>query len=110
MDRRREEGPRRALHGARSRGPRVLLDLDENALARALLGGLDHGVVHPSRDVRQTLGPTRVAEDLVAFLDVRQPIVEQREYCRCDLFAQAVTRTKILINPDLHKLPSPLVA
>src|SRR4051794_24625816 len=54
-----------------------LLDLDEDALAGALLGRLDGGVLHVGGHVGQALGAARVGEDLVALLDVGQPVVEQ---------------------------------
>src|SRR5688500_3856779 len=57
-----------------------LLDLDEDALAGALLGGLDDGVLHPVGDVGQPLGAARFGEDLRALLDVGQAVVEQGEH------------------------------
>jgi hypothetical protein len=44
----------------------------------------------------------RRGEDLVAFLHVRQPVVEQREHVGGDLFAETVAGAEILIDPDLH--------
>jgi metallo-beta-lactamase family protein len=44
----------------------VSLDLDEDALAGALLGGLDDASSWPAGTVRQALGATGVGEDLVA--------------------------------------------
>src|SRR3954470_7457773 len=83
-------------------GPRVLLDLDEDALAGALLGGLDHGVELAVGDVGQTGGAARVREHLLALLDVGQAIVEQGEHVRGDLFAESVAGAEILVDPDLH--------
>src|SRR4029078_2000464 len=60
-------------------GGRGLLGLDEDALAGALLGGLDRGLEHVLGDVGQALGTARLAEDLVAFLHVGEAVVEQRE-------------------------------
>src|SRR5579871_2375983 len=79
--------PRR---GSFTPGAVGLLDLDEDALAGALLGGLDDGLVERPRHVGQALGPTRVREDLVTLLDVRQPVVEQREHVGGDLLAEPV--------------------
>src|SRR5581483_11981348 len=81
---------------------RELLDLDEDALAGALLGRLDGGLFHPRGNVGQALGPTGFAEDLVAFLDVGEAVVEQREDRRGDLFAEAVARAQVLVDPHLH--------
>ena len=50
----------------------------------------------------EALGPTGVGEDLVAFLDVGEAVVEEGEHVRGDLFAQAVARAEILVDPDLH--------
>ena len=56
----------------------------------------------PSGHVGEALGATRVAEDLVAFLDVGETVVEQREHGGRDLLAEAVTGAEILVDPDLH--------
>ena len=61
--------------GANSRS----VDLDEDALAGALLGGLDHGLFHATGNHGEPVGAARVAEDLVAFLDVGQAVVEEGE-------------------------------
>src|SRR5205807_2840795 len=81
------------------------VDLDEDALARALLGRLDHGVIHAVRHRGQALGPAGVAEDLVGFLHVGEPVVQQGEHRGGDLLAETVTGAQILIDPDLHGLP-----
>src|SRR5205085_10130741 len=83
-------------------GEQGSVDLDEDALARALLGRLDHGVIHAVRHRGQALGPTRVAEDLVAFLHVGEPVVQQGEHGGGDLLAETVAGAQILIDPDLH--------
>src|SRR5581483_4575042 len=62
---------------------RELLDLDEDALAGALLGRLDGGLFHPRGNVGQA-------------------VVEQREDRRGDLFAEAVARAQVLVDPHLH--------
>src|SRR3954447_14773689 len=81
----------------------VLLDLDEDALPGALLGRLDHRVVHAVGDVGQAFGPARVGEDLRPLLDVGQAVVEEREHRGGDLLAQAVAGAQILVDPDLHR-------
>ena len=60
----------------------------------------------PSGNVRETLGAARVGEDLVAFFDVGQTVVEQGEHGGRDLLAQAVTGAEILVDPDLHRRSS----
>ena len=56
--------------------PSTVTRLDEDALAGALLGGLDHGVEHAVGDLGHALGALRVAlgrgVDLAALLDVGQ--------------------------------------
>ena len=56
----------------------------------------------PGGHVGETIGAARVAEDLVAFLDVGEAVVEEREHVGGDLLAEAVTRAQVLIDPDLH--------
>src|SRR4029077_18009164 len=94
----REEVPRRDV-GAGASG---VFRFDEDALARALLGGLDDRVGHAVGEVREALGAAGVGEDLGAFLDVGEAVVEQREDVGRDLFAQAVAGAQILVDPDLH--------
>ena len=79
-----------------------LVGLDEDALAGALLGGLDDGVEHVVGEAGETLGAARVGEDLVAFLDVGEAVVEQGEDGGGDLLAEAVAGAEILVDPDLH--------
>ena len=57
----------------------------------------------PVGDVGETLGAARVAEDLVAFLDVGEAVVEQREDVGRDLLAEAVAGAEVLVDPDLHR-------
>ena len=56
----------------------------------------------PSGKLGQTLGAARVGEDLVAFLDVGEAVVEQGEDGGRDLLAEAVAGAQILVDPDLH--------
>ena len=60
----------------------------------------------PSGNVGQTLGAARVGEDLVAFLDVGETVVEQGEHGGRDLLAEAVAGAEILVDPDLHRMSS----
>ena len=79
---------------------------DEDALAGALLGGLDHGVELVVGDVGQPVGTLGVAlgggVHLVTLFDVGQAVVEQREDVGSDFLAETISRAKILIDPDLH--------
>jgi protein-L-isoaspartate O-methyltransferase len=79
---------------------------DEDALAGALLGGLDHAIELVVRNVGHPLGALGVAlgggEDLAVLHDIGETVVEQREDVGRDLLAQAVPRAEILIDPDLH--------
>src|SRR3546814_11337022 len=60
----------------------VLLDLDEDALAGALLGGLDGGLFLTGRHGGDALGAAGIGQDLVAVLDVGEAVVEEGENCR----------------------------
>jgi len=82
------------------------LRLDEDALPGALFGGFDHGVELRIGKLREAFDTARFREDLVAFLDVGQAVVEKREDIRSDLFAEPVTGAQILIDPDLHRVPT----
>src|SRR5205823_8854475 len=85
------------------RGPAPrLLDLDENALPGALLGGLDDRLLEVAGHVCQSLDATGVTEDLAAFLDVGEAVVEEGEDVGTDLLAQAVARAEVLVDPHLH--------
>ena len=46
--------------------------------------------------------PLAVAKIVVAFLDVGETVVEQREHVGSDLLAETVTSAEILVDPDLH--------
>src|SRR4051812_39501947 len=106
---RRRTGKNDARRGARTRGAESVrsVDFDEDALAGAFLGGLDRCFFHAGRDVGEPFRPTRVGEDLRAFLDVREAIVEQREDIGGDLFAEPVAGAQILVDPHLHRWSSP---
>ncbi len=85
-----------------------LLRLDEDALAGALLGRLDGDVVLAVGNDGETcraLGVTlRRGEDLGAFAYVGEAVVQHDEDIGGDLFAEAVTRAEVLIDPNLHGL------
>ena len=87
----------------------VGLRFDEDALAGAFLGGF-HNEVHLSvGDLGKAFGAFRIAlgrgEDLVAFANVGETIVEQDKYIGGDFFAEAVSRAKVLVDPDFHWFP-----
>src|SRR6185312_339813 len=83
-------------------GRAVLVALDEDALAGALLGGLHDGVLEVTGNRGHAGGATRVVLDGVGFLDVGEAVIEKGEDRRRDLLTQAVARTEILVDPDLH--------
>src|SRR5262245_44446293 len=87
------------------RGP-PLLDLDEDALAGALLGGLDGRFFLTRRHDGEAFGAAWITEDLVAFLDIGEAVVEEGEDVGGDLFAEPVAGAEILVDPDLHDSPS----
>src|SRR5947207_5410586 len=99
-DRTRDGPPRRPVIT-----PRVgsaLFDLDEDALARALVGRLDDRILETAGHRRQSFDPTRIAQHLRAFLDIGEAVIEQGEHVGADLLAQAVTGAEVLVDPDLH--------
>src|SRR5271165_5250447 len=79
--------------------------LDEDALARALLGRLDHGVLEVLGHRRHAGRAARLVLHVCVFLDVGKAVVEQGEDCRGDLLAETVSRAEILVDPDLHSSP-----
>ena len=81
-------------------------DLDEDALSRAFLGRLDGRFFLALGHNREAFGATRIGKDLVAFFYVCEPVIEERKYIGCDLFAQAIASAEVLIYPDLHRCPS----
>src|SRR5688572_16058371 len=99
-----KEAPSRALLTSE---PGPSFRFDEDALAGALLGRLDHGVELAIRDRRHTFGAARLGENLVAVLHVGEPIIEKGEHSGGDLFTQTVSRTEILVDPDLHRHRAP---
>ena len=71
------------------------------------LGGFDGGLLLAGGHDGEALGAARVGEDLVALLDVGEAVVKQGEHVRGDLFAEAVARAEILVDPDLHSVSGP---
>ena len=59
--------------------------------------------------VGEALGAARVGEDLVAFLDVGEAVVEQGEDVGRDLLAEPVAGAEILVDPDLHGAVASLI-
>src|SRR5207244_5841316 len=72
--------------------PRPLVDLDEDALAGALLGGLDDGLLEVARDTGEALDAAGIAQYFPAVLDVGEAVVEEREDVGTDLFARSEER------------------
>ncbi len=102
-----------ALSGAQRGdvGCAVSSGFDEDALAGALLGGLDDRVELPVGDVGHAVRALGVAlrggEDRGALFHVGETVVEQGEHVGADLFAEPVTGAEILVDPDLHGLVVP---
>lgn len=79
---------------------------DENALPGALFSRLDGDVFLARRHLGHagcTLGVAlRLSEYRVAFPHVRESIVQKYEDVGSDLFAQTITSTQVLVDPNLH--------
>ncbi len=88
---------------------KVCSDFDEDALAGALFGGLNDDIELAVGEVGHTVAalrvPLRRSEHFGAFLHVRQAVIKQHKNSRRDFHTDAVTGTKILINPDFHERP-----
>ena len=78
------------------------VDLYEDALPGAFLGGLDRRFFLTFRYDGESGGSARIAEDGVTLTHVGQTVVEQREHVRRDLLTEAVACAQILVDPDLH--------
>ena len=76
---------------------------DEDALARALLGGLNGGVFVLRSNGSHAFLSARSVLDVGAFFDVGQTVVEQGEDGGSDLLAESIAGAEILIDPDLHR-------
>ncbi len=78
------------------------LDLDEDALAGARLGGVDHRVDVAAGDPGQAARAARVVERAPALGHVRDPVLELDEDIGAVVDAQPVAGAEVLIDPDAH--------
>ncbi len=78
-------------------------DLDEDALARAELGGVDHvtdvTVRHPGEAPRAP----RIVEHLTVLRDVGDAVLELHEHVGTVVDAQAVAGAQVLVDPHAHE-------
>src|SRR5271165_2510631 len=88
--------------GALGPSPGELVALDEDALAGALLRGLDDCVLQLPGDGGHPGRAAGIALDVALFLHIGQAVVEEGEHGRRDLLAEAIARAEILVDPDLH--------
>ena len=94
-----------------SSGADLLDDLQEDALAGALLGGFDRGVDVGLRNGRRAFGHlvdgvgARPVEDVrpAGLLDVGEPVVVHGEDAGLELHADPVAGAQILVDPNLER-------
>jgi hypothetical protein len=78
------------------------VELDEDALAGAGLGGVDGGLDVTSGNGSERAGAAGVVEGEAALGDVSDPVLELGEDVGAMVDAQPVARTEVLIDPDAH--------
>ena len=78
------------------------VDLDEDALARAHLGGVDHGPDMPVRHQGQAAGSSRVVARATGLGDVGDAILELDENVVAVIDTDAVAGTEVLVYPHSH--------
>jgi hypothetical protein len=81
-------------------GTRV--ELDEDALSGAGLGGVDRGLDAADGDASEGAGTTGVVEREPGLRDVGDPVLELGEDVGAVVDAQPVARTEVLVDPDAH--------
>ena len=81
-------------------GARV--ELDEDALARTRLGGVDRGLDAADGDTGEGTGSTGVVEREPGLGHVGDPVLELGEDLGAVVDAQPVARTEVLVDPDTH--------
>src|SRR5215218_9567893 len=102
--------PRPLAPGSGGRGPhasrrphhpqRFRLELDEDALARALLGRLDDRLLVAGGNDGQRPRAAGVVEDEPVLLHVGDAVLEDREHGGNVVGADAVTGAQVLVDPD----------
>ncbi len=78
------------------------VDLDEDALAGAHLGGVDNRADVSIRDGSQASGSARVVAGAAGLGDVRDAVLELDEDVVAMVDTDAVTGTEVLIDPHTH--------
>jgi hypothetical protein len=78
------------------------VELDEDALAGAGLGGVDGGLDVANGDAGEGTGPAGVVERGAGVGDVGDPVLELGEDVGAVVDAQPVARTEVLVDPDTH--------
>ena len=79
--------------------------LDEDAFARAVVGGNDHRPLEPAWHGHDAGHATGLAGHAAALAHVRDAILQQDEDLGTVIGAQAVARAQILIDPHPHGVP-----
>lgn len=78
------------------------IDLDENALTGARLGGVNDIVDVPRADVSEAPGATRIVQGSTALGHIGDPVLELHENVGTVVDADSIARTEVLIDPDAH--------
>src|SRR4051794_33139347 len=86
-----------------------MLDVDEDALARARQRGVDHVVFVARSNPRQAAAAARIVEDIVALDHIRDAVLQLGEHVGAMVDTQAVTRTQVLIDPYPHDTADPTI-
>jgi oligopeptidase B len=98
---------RRWRRRPRSSSGADVLDVDEDALARAGQGGVDDGLLVASGDSGQAATATRIVEHVVGLGHVGDPILQLHEYVGAVVDTESVTSTQVLIDPHPHDSADP---
>ena len=78
------------------------VDLDEDALAGALLGRMDHIDDVPRLHPGDAAGPTRIVEDLTRLGHVGDAVLQLHEDVGAVIEAETVAGTQVLVDPHAH--------
>jgi hypothetical protein len=78
------------------------VELDEDALAGAGLGGVDRRLDVTNGDPRERTGAAGIVERGAGLADVGDPVLELGEDVGAVVDAQPVARAEVLVDPDTH--------
>jgi hypothetical protein len=78
------------------------VELDEDALAGAGLGGVDRRLDMTNGDPRERTGAAGIVERGAGLADVGDPVLELGEDVGAVVDAQPVARAEVLVDPDTH--------